>query len=151
MKHIAAAMVGVLTLILAPLSQAAPTWTEGKNFDVLSPAQRTNVPAGKVEVMEVFSYGCIACNGFQPVMAALEHSLPSNAQMVFLPASFLAQEDWPMLQRAYFTAQALGISRAYSSGHIRCGLEDRGTGDHRSGDPSPEEPAAFDRGRRQML
>ncbi len=110
MKHTAAALLGVLTLILAPLSQAAPIWTEGKNFDVLSPVQRTNVPAGKVEVMEVFSYGCIACNGFQPVMAALEHSLPANAQMVFLPASFLTQEDWPMLQRAYFTAQALGIS-----------------------------------------
>jgi len=110
MKLIGAVMLGVLTLILAPLSQAAPTWIEGRNFDVLVPVQRTSVPAGKVEVMEVFSYGCVACNGFQPVMAALEHSLPANAQMVFLPASFLSQEDWPMLQRAYFTAQALGIS-----------------------------------------
>jgi protein dithiol oxidoreductase (disulfide-forming) len=110
MKLFGAIMLGVLAMMLAPLTQAAQTWTEGSNYDVLSPAQRTTVPKGKVEIMEVFSYGCPACNGFQPVIAALEHSLPANAQMVFLPASFKPEEDWPMLQRAYFTAQALGIA-----------------------------------------
>ena len=91
MKHFGATLFGVLALILVPVSQAAQTWAEGTNYDVLNPAQRTNVAAGKVEVMEVFSYGCPGCNQFQPVMAALEHSLPSKAQMVFLPASFLPQ------------------------------------------------------------
>ncbi len=110
MKLLRVVLLGALAVILAPLAQAAQTWTEGTNYDVLNPAQHTNVPAGKVEVMEVFSYGCPACNGFQPVIAALEHSLPANAQMVFLPASFKPEEDWVMLQRAYFTAQTLGIS-----------------------------------------
>ncbi len=31
--------------------------------------------------------------------------------MVFLPAAFKADEDWPMFQRAYFAAQSLGIAR----------------------------------------
>ena len=110
MKLFRVALLGALAVILAPLAQAAQTWTEGTNYDVLDPAQHTNVPAGKVEVMEVFSYGCPACNSFQPVIAALEHSLPANAQMVFLPASFKPEEDWGMLQRAYFAAQTLGIS-----------------------------------------
>jgi thiol:disulfide interchange protein DsbA len=110
MKLIGAAMFGIVALVLAPLSQAAQTWTEGSNYDVITPAQPTNVPAGKVEVMEVFSYGCPGCNGFQPVMAALEHSLPANAQMAFLPASFKPLEDWVMFQRAYFAAQTLGIA-----------------------------------------
>jgi protein dithiol oxidoreductase (disulfide-forming) len=110
MKLIGAAMLGMLALVITPLSQAAQTWTEGSNYDVITPAQPTNVPAGMVEVMELFSYGCPACNGFQPVMAALEHSLPANAQMAFLPASFKPDEDWVMFQRAYFAAQALGIS-----------------------------------------
>jgi thiol:disulfide interchange protein DsbA len=110
MKLFGATMLGVLSMMLAPMTPAAQSWTEGSNYDVLSPAQRTTVPNGKVEVMEVFSYGCPACNGFQPVIAALEHSLPPNAQMVFLPASFKPEEDWPMLQRAYFTAQALGVA-----------------------------------------
>ena len=110
MKYFGAAILGTLALTLAPVTQATQTWTEGSQYDVITPAQHTNVPAGKVEVMEVFSYGCPSCNGFQPVMAALQHSLPSNARMVFLPASFHPEEDWTMLQRAYFTAQALGIS-----------------------------------------
>jgi len=111
MKLFGAALMGALALWVAPLTQAAQTWTEGRDFDLISPAQPTHVPQGKVEVMEVFSYGCPACNAFQPVMAALEKGLPANAQMVFLPASFLPAEDWVMLQRAYFTAQALGIAR----------------------------------------
>ncbi len=110
MKFAGAIILGMLAVVLIPVSQAAQTWAEGENYQVLNPVQRTNVKAGKVEVMEVFSYGCVACNAFQPMMAALEHNLPASAQMVFLPASFLPQEDWPMLQRAYFTAQALGIS-----------------------------------------
>ncbi len=110
MKHIGAAVLGVLVLVLAPLAQAAQTWTEGTHYAVISPAQKTRVAKGKVEVMEVFSYGCPACNSFQPAIDALERSLPPNAQMAFLPASFIPTEDWVMLQRAYFTAQTLGIS-----------------------------------------
>ncbi len=102
--------MGILALVAAPLSLAAQTWTEGRDFDLVTPTQQTHVATGKVEVMEVFSYGCPACNAFQPAIAGLEHSLPSNAQLVFLPASFKPEEDWAMLQRAYFTAQALGIS-----------------------------------------
>jgi thiol:disulfide interchange protein DsbA len=43
-------------------------------------------------------------------MSKLQHSLPSNAQIVLLPASFNTSEDWPMFQRAYFAAQSLGIA-----------------------------------------
>jgi thiol:disulfide interchange protein DsbA len=111
MKHFGAFVLGVLAMVLAPLAQATQTWTEGRDYELINPAQRTRVPAGKVEVMEVFSYGCVFCNQFQPVMAALERSLPANAQMTFLPASFVPQENWVMLQRAYFTAQALGIAQ----------------------------------------
>jgi thiol:disulfide interchange protein DsbA len=42
-------------------------------------------------------------------MKQLKAALPPNAQVVYLPASFIPSEDWPMFQRAFFTAQALGI------------------------------------------
>lgn len=113
MKHFGATMLSVLAmmpaLLVAPMTQAAQTWVQGRNFDVIDPVQQTHVGAGKVEVMEVFSFGCPACNQFQPVIAALEKNLPANAQMVFLPAAFLPAEDWVVFQRAYFAAQALGI------------------------------------------
>jgi thiol:disulfide interchange protein DsbA len=111
MKRFVAALLGGLAIILSPVIQATQTWTEGTNFEVINPAQRTSVAPGKVEVMEVFSFGCPACNQFQPVIAALEQHLPAKAQMVFLPAAFLPAEDWVVLQRAYFAAQALGIEQ----------------------------------------
>jgi protein dithiol oxidoreductase (disulfide-forming) len=114
MKHvvwIAIALVCPLAAALAPNAQAAPVgWVEGKNYVRLNPVQRTRVAAGKVEVLEVFSYGCPACNAFQPVIQKLERSLPPNAQMAFLPASFSAAEDMPMFQRAFFAAQYLGVA-----------------------------------------
>ena len=60
--------------------------------------------------MEIFSYACPFCDKFQPVIHKVERSLPPYAQMVFLPASFIPTEDWPMFQQAYFAAQSLGIA-----------------------------------------
>src|SRR5207245_10470074 len=72
--------------------------------------QATSGTAGSIEVIEVFSYGCIACNSFQPVMERLRRNLPPNAQIVLLPASYNTGEDWPMFQRAYFAAWILGVA-----------------------------------------
>jgi thiol:disulfide interchange protein DsbA len=111
MKKIGLALLGVLFFASLIPAQAAPAqWVEGTNYVVLDQPQPTTVPAGKVEVMEVFSYGCPFCNKFQPVIHQLEQALPRNTQMVFLPASFNPNEDWPLFQRAYLTAQALGIA-----------------------------------------
>jgi protein dithiol oxidoreductase (disulfide-forming) len=110
MKPVKAILLALFVFALAPETHAATTWAQGKHYSLLTPAQRTTVPAGKVEVMEVFSYGCPFCNTFQPVLERLKSGLPANAQMVFLPASFNPSEDWPMFQRAYFAAQSLGVA-----------------------------------------
>jgi thiol:disulfide interchange protein DsbA len=103
------ALICTALLTLGSSAQAA-TWVAGKHYSVIPQAQRTNVAPGKVEVMEVFSYGCPACNSFRPTMKRLKASLPPNAQMVYLPASWNAAEAWPMFQRAYFTAASLGVA-----------------------------------------
>ena len=43
-------------------------------------------------------------------MKKLKAALPANAQLVYLPASWNAAENWPMFQRAYLTAQSLGVA-----------------------------------------
>lgn len=112
MKKIGLALLAVLVYTSVLPAGAAPAhWVEGTNYVVLHQAQPTTVPAGKVEVMEVFSYACPFCNKFQPVVHQLERNLPSNAQMVFLPAAFNSSEDWPMFQQAYLTAESLGIAK----------------------------------------
>jgi thiol:disulfide interchange protein DsbA len=112
MKKTGFLLLALLICVTAlPARAAAPaTWVEGTHYDVLDQAQPSSVPAGKVEVLEVFSYACPWCDKFQPVIHALERNLPPNAQMAYLPAAFNPQEDWPMFQRAFFTAQALGIA-----------------------------------------
>jgi protein dithiol oxidoreductase (disulfide-forming) len=97
----------------APAVAAAPfvddgKWVEGKNYFLIDPAQPTSHP-GKIEVTEVFSYGCPACDGFHSTAERIAHSLPSNAVMNYLAASFRPDENWPMYQRAFYTAQALGL------------------------------------------
>lgn len=111
MKKVGLALMAVLAYAaVLPLRAAPAHWVEGTNYVVLSQPQPTAVPAGKIEVMEVFSYACPFCNKYQPTMDQLERSLPPNAQMVFLPAAFKPEEDWPMFQQAYFAAESLGIA-----------------------------------------
>ncbi|RDI99227.1 thiol:disulfide interchange protein DsbA/DsbL [Dyella solisilvae] len=76
----------------------------------MEPVQPKLTNTDKVEVVEVFSYGCPACNQFHPTMNKLVQELPANAVVAYLPASFMPQENWPMLQRAYLTALALGVA-----------------------------------------
>lgn len=103
-----ATLPALLALLFASLAHAE-TWTEGTNYFPVVPAQHTSVPAGKIEVAEVFSYACPFCAQFNPFIQQLKKSLPANAQLVFVPASFNPSEDWPMFQRATCTAQILGI------------------------------------------
>jgi len=110
MERLVAALLAVAVLAAVSDARAAQTWTEGRDYLLLTPTQATSVPAGKIEVMEVFSYACIACNAFQPVMERLRGTLPANAEITLLPASFNPAEDWPMFQRAYFAAWTLGIA-----------------------------------------
>ena len=102
-------LLALVALTLAGTAQSATEWVSGTHYTVI-PAQRTSVPAGKVEVMEVFSYGCPACNGFRPVMKKIKAALPPNAQLVYLPASWHPEENWPLFQRAFLTAQSLGVA-----------------------------------------
>ncbi|MCE5233173.1 MAG: thiol:disulfide interchange protein DsbA/DsbL [Mizugakiibacter sp.] len=100
-------LIALLACAGAAAAQA-PNWAEGKNYFRIDPAQPTSTP-GKVEVVEVFSYACPACYRFNPIVDKLKASLPANAEMAYVPAGFRPDEDWPVFQRAFYAAQALGV------------------------------------------
>jgi protein dithiol oxidoreductase (disulfide-forming) len=100
-----ALLLGSLTLGV-PLANAQQ-WVEGKDYLTIQPAQRPSTPPGIVEVTEVFSYACTFCNRAVPIMDKVKASLPANARMTYLPASFNPSESWPMFQRLYYTLAAL--------------------------------------------
>jgi protein dithiol oxidoreductase (disulfide-forming) len=116
MPRLAAALLIVLACALLAEARAAERYVEGSDYYLITPAQTTTVAPGKVEVMEVFSYGCPVCNTFQPTMEGLRRVLPANAQIVLLPAAFNPSEDWPMFQRAYISAQLLGVAERAHQG-----------------------------------
>jgi thiol:disulfide interchange protein DsbA len=101
----------VLMAIPATLS-AQMRWQEGRHFQPLPPIDHALAPAGKIAVIEVFSYACIHCFHAKDAMRKLRESLPADAVMIYMPAAFQTQQAWPMLQRAWYTAQALGIAEA---------------------------------------
>ena len=144
-----AAIAAVLLSICAPL-RSAPTWTEGVNYFLIDPPHPTSMPGGKIEVTEVFSYACPACNLFVPTMHKLKASLPSNAVLDFLPAAFNPSEDWPMFQLAYVTAQTLGVAdqthdamfnAVWQSGELA--VIDQATGRIKGRAPTIEDAAKF--------
>src|SRR5579863_4669227 len=101
MRTLLSALVSTALMLAAMPAAKAAEWEQGIHYYLIVPAQPTQVAAGKIEVTEVFSYACPACNSFYPTMDKLKASLPANAEVDFIPASFNQAEDWPMFQRAY--------------------------------------------------
>jgi thiol:disulfide interchange protein DsbA len=100
----------------APAGKAEPfvdngKWVEGKHYFRIEPVQPKVTNTDKIEVAEVFSYGCPACNQFRPTMVQLAKELPAGTQVAYLPVSFNPAENFPMFQRAYYAAEALGIAQ----------------------------------------
>lgn len=98
-------------LALASVSAAADTlWVEGQHYFLVEPAQQTQAPPGKVEIVEIFSYACPACNAYYQAVDRLKADLQKQAHLSYLPASWHPEEDWPTFQRAFFAAQSLGLA-----------------------------------------
>jgi len=100
-------LAGLLTAPLAFAADgAAPTWEAGKAYQLIDPPVAV-ASAGKVEVLEVFSYACPHCAHFQPYADKLKASLPANAEFSLMPADF--QERWVLFARGFYAAKALGL------------------------------------------
>jgi thiol:disulfide interchange protein DsbA len=97
---------------VAQASPAEPSsnarFVAGQHYRVLNPAQPTNVAPGKVEVVDVFWYGCGGCYIMSPYMAAWRESKPEAAEYVQLPATL--NPGWLPQARLHFATRALGIS-----------------------------------------
>jgi protein dithiol oxidoreductase (disulfide-forming) len=108
-------MLRVLLLIALALplpALAQLRWQEGRHYIKLPAQQTAESRPGKIEVAEVFSYGCIHCYRAQADVEKLKAALPPDAYLTYVHASFMPAEAWPMYQRAWYTAQTLGIGEA---------------------------------------
>ncbi|MFM1886370.1 MAG: hypothetical protein RL026_1527 [Pseudomonadota bacterium] len=97
-------------LSVAPLAVAQTAWQEGLHYERLAEEVPTQGAAGRVEVVEVFSYGCPFCYQAQPFVDRLKAGLPEGVDLRYVHASFNTAESWPVFQRAWLAAEALGIA-----------------------------------------
>ncbi|MGC2460484.1 MAG: thiol:disulfide interchange protein DsbA/DsbL, partial [Steroidobacteraceae bacterium] len=81
-------------------------WIAGTNYKALSPAQPTDAPPGKVEVVEMFWYACPHCYVLDPYLESWRKDKPAYIEFVRVPVM------WGAVHRAharlFYTLQALG-------------------------------------------
>lgn len=87
-------------------AQGAP-FTAGQDYAVLRKPAPTDAPAGKVEVLEFFSYNCPHCATFEPALEAWSKRLPANAVLRRVPVPFVGN-DVATKQKLYYALEAMG-------------------------------------------
>lgn len=93
-----------LNLLLLPV-HAASIDPSGK-YELVTPPQPTDTP-GKVEVVEVFWFGCPHCFTFLPSMEQYAKNKPDYVAVRHMPAIF--RDSWVAHARAFYTAELLGV------------------------------------------
>ena len=92
-----------LAALAAPL--AAETFREGVDYELVEPAQNTET-GERIEVREIFWYGCPHCFDFEPFVERWLEDRPENVEFVRMPAVF--RQTWAIHARAFYAARALG-------------------------------------------
>ena len=95
----------VVVLLVCSQAFAADQYEEGIHYERVVPPQPTST-VGKVEVLEIFWYGCPHCFRLEPYIERWLKKKPENAQFVRLPGVF--RPSWEPGARAYYTAVLLG-------------------------------------------
>lgn len=98
----------LLSLLLLPglLAGAAQARSPEDAYALIKPVQPTQSP-DKIEMVEVFWYGCSHCYRFEPHLEKWRKSLPED--VVFRRVPGVLNKDWIPHARAYFAAEKMGV------------------------------------------
>jgi thiol:disulfide interchange protein DsbA len=104
---VASTMAAGTPAAAAATTLTAPTpWQEGVNYTRFVPAQPTAVPAGQVEVLEFFWYGCPHCYAIDPAVEAWRKTKPAYITFVRVPVMW--SEGHRSTARLYYTLENMG-------------------------------------------
>jgi protein dithiol oxidoreductase (disulfide-forming) len=106
-------LLGILFLslgVVAGAAQATPAAPAvNKDYTVLPNAQPTDVPAGKIEVIEFFWYGCPHCNEFNPYLESWIKKQGPDVVFKRVPVAF--RDDFIPHSKMYHALDALGLAQ----------------------------------------
>ncbi|MBK8992300.1 MAG: thiol:disulfide interchange protein DsbA/DsbL [Gammaproteobacteria bacterium] len=107
MKRIFALAVLLLSMPFALAAQeAAPKYVEGTHYVRLAQPVRTADPS-RIEVTEVFWYGCIHCFHLEPLVNDWKKALKPDVDFQRSPAMW--NQTMAVHAQAFYAAQALGV------------------------------------------
>lgn len=99
----------LLSLMLLAGFTASTAWADpqmGEQFDQVAQQISTDQPA-KIEVMELFWYGCPHCYHMEQPLQAWVKKQPADVYFKRMPA--LPNASWAPMAKAYFAMQELGV------------------------------------------
>ena len=105
LKRIASAIVVGLGLMISQ-AFSADGFQEGVHYQTLTKPVVTSDPA-RVEVLELFWYGCPHCDMLDPALKAWAQQLPSDVLFTRMPVVF--GRSWEMHARMFWVAKNLGL------------------------------------------
>ena len=101
--------VGLPTMVWSGNAQAqAQTQPLVEGKDYLRLGTPLAVPAGKIEVIDFFWYGCPHCYSFEPALEAWARKLPADVAFRRLPVMF-REEPFGTHARMYYAVEAMGL------------------------------------------
>ena len=103
--------IAALTLLFSVTAGAADPQAGFEYQQTQQPIPTEN--AAKIEVVELFWYGCPHCNVLEPQLAAWVKKLPRDVEFKRVPA--IARPDWAPAAKAYFAMEALGMTEKLHS------------------------------------
>jgi thiol:disulfide interchange protein DsbA len=103
-----AGVAGATPFVPAAAQGSGPV--EGKDFTRVETPQPPSAPAGKVEVLEFFSYACPHCSSFEPTIEEWEKHLPPEVSFRRVPVTFLMNAD--NFMHTYYALETIGAVQA---------------------------------------
>ena len=92
---------------------SADGYSEGDHYDLIEGAEPRR-PGTAVVIQEYFSYACIHCKNFDPLIKVFQPTLPEGSRLDQVPVTF--NPSWALLARAYL---ALAEIEALDTHHER--------------------------------
>lgn len=86
-----------------------------RDYRLITPPLPVDVPAGRVEVIEFFWYGCEHCDDFDPTVSAWSKALPADVVFRRIPALRPGNNRWMPAARLFYALEAMGIQEALHS------------------------------------
>jgi thiol:disulfide interchange protein DsbA len=103
---LAALPIVLLLGVLTHATSYAAEYQEGISYQVIVPEQPTSTK-DKIEVLELFWYGCPHCHRFEPFIERWLKDKPDSIEFVRMPA--VLRPEWAIHARAFYAAEALGV------------------------------------------